>query len=139
VDSVFIDSDVCLDLLTDRRPFSLQAAKLFGLSGEGKMLLNTGANTFTNLFYLLRKDAGGSKAAVQLISRLKSLVNVLPVTEKIIDAALSSDFSDFEDAVQYFACLYGGIQTIITRNVKDYKTAACTVLTPDAYLKAFNV
>ena len=139
MDSVFIDSDVCLDMLTDRRPFSLHAAKLFEMSGEGRILLFTSATSFTNLFYLLRKEVGSSKTAIQLLGRFKSLINVLPVTEKIIDAALSSDFSDFEDAVQYFACIYGGVQTIVTRNVKDYKTAGCAVLTPDAYLKAFNV
>jgi len=34
---------------------------------------------------------------------------------------LSSDFSDFEDAIQYYTALDNKLEIIITRNKKDFK------------------
>ena len=138
MDKVFADTDVCLDVLTQRHPHYNNAASLFNLAHSGKLTIFVSAVSFTNLFYILRKQAGAI-AALQGISRLKVLVTVLPVDDDIISLAIASDFSDFEDAVQYYAAIEGAIKTIITRNPKDYKTAACSVLTPDTYLKAFNI
>ena len=138
MNKIFADSDICLDVLTQRLPHYNDSAGLFNLAHAGKMQIFVSAVSFTNLFYILSRQAG-SASALQAITGLKLLVTVLPVTEKIIDAALMSQFSDFEDAVQYFTCIQGGVETLITRNVKDYKAAACTVLTPDAFIKSIEV
>jgi predicted nucleic acid-binding protein len=47
---------------------------------------------------------------------------------------LSSDFNDFEDAIQYYTALENNINTIITRNKKDFKTSKLPVLTAKEYL-----
>jgi len=65
----------------------------------------------------------------------KTLVNVLPVTDKTVELALSSDFKDFEDALQYFTAIENNVKTLLTRNLKDYKTAEITVMTAKQYLK----
>ena len=65
----------------------------------------------------------------------KTLVNVLPVTDKTVELALSSDFKDFEDALQYFTAIENNVKTLLTRNLKDYKTAEITVMTAEQYLK----
>ena len=137
MDKVFADSDICLDVLTQRHPHYYYSAAIFDLAHAGKLNIFVSAVSFTNLFYLLKRQAGAA-AALQGIRRLKILVTVLAVTDKIIDAALNSYFSDFEDAVQYYTAMQGGIKTIITRNVKDYKTADCVVLTPEIYLRSFE-
>ena len=64
-----------------------------------------------------------------------TLVNVLPVTDKTVELALSSDFKDFEDALQYFTAIENNVKTLLTRNLKDYKTAEITVMTAEQYLK----
>jgi hypothetical protein len=63
-------------------------------------------------------------------------VNVSTVDEKIIDLALQSVFSDFEDAIQYFTAIQNNIPVILTRNLKDYKSSAIPVMTADDFLKA---
>jgi len=49
--------------------------------------------------------------------------------------ALNSDFSDFEDAIQYFVAIENKIQVLITRNLKDYKTANISIMTAEQFNK----
>jgi hypothetical protein len=54
--------------------------------------------------------------------------------EKIIDLALNSEFSDFEDAIQYFSALQNEVEVLLTRNLKDYKKAQISVLTAQDFI-----
>lgn len=54
--------------------------------------------------------------------------------EKVVDDALSSAFTDYEDALQYYSALSKKVDVIITRNVRDFKHARIPVLTPDEFL-----
>lgn len=56
---------------------------------------------FSNLFYILRK-LDTRKHTVDILQKLKLIVKILPVDEKIIELAFLSDFKDFEDAIQYY-------------------------------------
>lgn len=62
------------------------------------------------------------------------IVNVLPVNSDIIENAVRSEFTDFEDAVQYFTALSASSDYIITRNVKDYSLSEIEVFSPDEFL-----
>ena len=48
-------------------------------------------------------------------------MNSIIYENKILELALSSDFSDFEDAIQYYTALDNKLEIIITRNKKDFK------------------
>jgi predicted nucleic acid-binding protein len=60
---------------------------------------------------------------------------VISVDEKIVDLALNSKFSDFEDGLQYFTARENEIKIILTRNGKDYKEKDLVIQTPAEYLK----
>jgi len=62
-------------------------------------------------------------------------VSIIEVNESIIDSALNSTFTDFEDAIQYYAAMSANIDLIITRNIEDYKQASIPVLTAEQFLK----
>jgi len=47
---------------------------------------------------------------------------------------LSSGFKDFEDGVQYFIAVNNGVNTIITRNIADYKSVDMMVFLPGDFL-----
>ena len=134
---LFIDADIFLDLLCKREPFYPFAAEIFTQGDSGKLALFTTPVVLANVFYVLRKAVGAPKARAYL-RKLRILVGVLPVDEKIIDLALNSDFADFEDAVQYFAAREHHIATLLTRNVRDYKVRDLLVQTPEEYLKSFR-
>ena len=131
---IFVDSDVILDLLAKREPFYPYAAQLFSLVDKGKIKAHVSAIIITNLHYVLRKMTN-KEQAIKSLQKLKLLLKILPVDEKIIDLALASDFKDFEDSIQYYVAKENEIDFLLTRNKKDYKTADITILTPEEYLK----
>jgi predicted nucleic acid-binding protein len=130
---IFIDTDICLDLLANREPFNIAAQKLFSKADKGKVKISVSSLTFANLDYIL-KSAYKIRDARLILSKFKTLVSVLPVDDKTIDLALTSDFKDFEDAIQYFTCIENGIETFLTRNLKDFKKVRIQVMTPEMFL-----
>jgi predicted nucleic acid-binding protein len=134
--TIFIDADVILDLLCKREPFYESAAELFTLGDKGKLHLATTSLVYANVFYILRKILGIEKAK-ELLRKLRLIVHVIPIDEKMVDLALNSQFSDFEDGLQYFTARENDIGIILTRNVRDYKEKELLIQTPEEYLKTF--
>jgi len=135
MEKIFIDTDIALDLLAERIPYYTYAAQLFTLADKGKLLIYVSSLSFSNLNYLLSKQYS-QKDARRILNKFKVLVNVLSVDDKIIDLSLNSDFKDFEDAIQYYTSIENNINTLITRNLKDYKHANIAVLTAEDFLLA---
>ena len=132
---VFIDSDVILDLLCKRLPYYDYAAGIFTLGDYNKIELVTTSVVYANVFYILRKTLGIEKAK-EYLRKLRIMLGIVPVDEKIVDLALNSRFSDFEDGLQYFTARENGIETLLTRNKKDYKEKDIMVQTPEEYIKS---
>ncbi len=136
-ESVFIDADIVLDLLCKREPFYPYAAEIFTMGDKGILSLVTTPLVFANVFYILRKSLGIEKAK-ELLRKLRIIVGIVETNEKIVDLALNSSFSDFEDGIQYFAARERGIRNLLTRNIKDFKGADMIVQTPEEFLKSRN-
>lgn len=130
---VFVDTDVCIDLLSGRKPFNNTAEILFSLADNRKVKIYVSSLSFSNIDYVLRSQYSSNHSR-QLIGKFKTLVNVLPVDNKTIDLAIASDFNDFEDAIQHSCAIENNLTTIITRNVKDYKKASIDILTPETFM-----
>jgi predicted nucleic acid-binding protein len=132
---LFIDTDVIIDFLTDRKPFSREAAILFTLIEQKKLKGYASSLTFSNLYYVLRKFETHNKVISKLDS-LSKILTIVKVEEQTIRKALASGFPDFEDSIQYFSAIENKkIDVIITRNTKDYKKSDISIMTPGDYLK----
>jgi predicted nucleic acid-binding protein len=134
---IFIDSDIILDLFAKREPFHQHAAELFSLVEKRAVKAFVSPIIMVNLNYVLRK-LKNKEQAVKCLRKLKLLVKILPVDEKAIELALVSEFTDFEDAVQYYVAKMNGMDFLLTRNTKDYKKADITVMTAEEYLDLYN-
>jgi predicted nucleic acid-binding protein len=134
---VFVDTDVCLDLLSGRKPFNSTAEILFSLADKGKIKISVSSLSFANIDYVLRSQYSANHSR-QIIAKFKTLVTVLSVDSRTIDLAIASDFNDFEDAIQYSSAIENNLTIIITRNVKDYKKATIKVVTPETYISKTN-
>jgi len=134
---VFIDSDIILDLFCKREPFYTFAAEVFTLGDTKQIDLVTTSVVFANVFYILRKLLGIDKAK-ELLRKLRIIISVVSVDEKVVDLALNSRFADFEDGLQYFTARENDIKIILTRNVKDYKEKELLIQTPEEYLKSIS-
>lgn len=134
MERLFFDTDIVLDVLAKREPYFQYAAALLSKSDRGEVRLGVSSLSFSNLNYILSKQLGSSKTRKVLI-KLKSLVEVVAVEDVIIDLSLASDFKDFKDAIQYNCAIKNAYSTLITRNLKDYKTARIPVMTAESFVK----
>jgi predicted nucleic acid-binding protein len=134
MEKVFVDTDIVLDLLGNREPFYSHSAQLFSEADKGKIRIHVSSLTFSNLNYILSRQYSVDQARKKLL-KFKTLVTVLSVTDKVVELALSSDFKDFEDGLQYFTAIENNLKRLLTRNLKDYKTADITVMTAEQFLK----
>jgi predicted nucleic acid-binding protein len=135
---VFVDTDVCLDLLTGRPPHHSPASLLFTLADQKQLDIYVSALSFSNIHYILRQNYSMVESR-KILTRFKVLTKVLAVNEKIIELALQSDFKDFEDAIQYHTAIEHNLNIILTRNLKDYRPAKIPVMTAEEFLKSMNL
>ncbi|GHV93980.1 twitching motility protein PilT [Spirochaetia bacterium] len=131
---IFIDSCLIMDLLAERDLFYTYAAELFTLAYKGKIVIFTTALVLSNVFYMLRKIKGNAESKQQ-IKDLRLLVNILPISENIVDMSLNSIITDFEDGLQYFTAKENDLLAIITRNGNDYKIKDIIIQTAEEYIK----
>ncbi len=130
---VLLDTNVVLDLLLDRKPWSKTAAKLFSRVESGVLDGYLGATTVTTIYYLAAKTVG-AKAARQEIRKLLALCAVAPVNRPVLEAALGLDFADFEDAVLYEAARQVAADAVVTRDPGGFKKGTISVLAPEECL-----
>ncbi len=134
MDRILVDTNIVLDLLAKRQEFFIEAQELFTLSDKKELKLYVSSLTFANTYYILSQKMKLGNAR-KILRKFKVLVEVLPMDDKIIDLSLESDFKDFEDAIQYHTAIENEVNIIITRNLKDFKTAKIPVLTAKDYIE----
>jgi predicted nucleic acid-binding protein len=126
---LFVDTNVLIDFLADRKPFSVEAARLFTLSLSKKVKIYISAVSYNNIYYILRQTVS-HEDALHLLAELLEITELVDVTKNIIDAAIKSNFKDFEDAIQYHCALsINKIEIIITRDTKDFKKSLIPIMT----------
>ena len=134
MDRILVDTNIVLDLLAKRTEFFREAQELFTLSDKNEVKLYISSLTFVNTYYILSQKFKIENVR-KVLRKFKVLVEVLPVDDKIIELSLESDFKDFEDAIQYYTAIENEINIIVTRNLKDFKTAKIPVLTAKDYIE----
>jgi predicted nucleic acid-binding protein len=133
-----IDTNVVIDTSLKRAPFYTDADTILLKLHSGEFLGYISASAATDIFYILRKERG-KEVALGMLQNLVKKLAILPVHENTIRTALSSGWSDFEDAVQAQVALENGVDAIVTRNAKDYKAAgAVKILSPPDFISYVN-
>lgn len=130
---LFLDTNVMLDLLGERDPFYISAAKIATLADKRSLQIIVSALSYATISYFLTKYDGTEKTKEKL-RKFKVISDICELDELIIEKALNSGFSDFEDSLQYFSALRTDCDIIITRNGKDFKKSEIPVMTPDEFL-----
>ena len=132
-ESIFLDTDVILDLIFERKPFFYDSQKIISLIEKNYLRGFTSSLILANCYYIISNNKNKT-IATKTVSKLRSILTVLPFTDKEIGESLNSGFRDFEDGIQYFITVNNGLDTIITRNITDYKNADIIVLMPKDFL-----
>ena len=130
---LYIDSDIILDLLLKRNDYD-NAAELMTKINKKKYKGYTTPLAVANIHYIMTKF-GGKKKSIKNIRKLRKIISILSIDEEIVDEALLSDNTDFEDAIQYIASEKNNIDFIITRNKGDFKNSKLAVLNAKEFLR----
>jgi predicted nucleic acid-binding protein len=132
--SFFIDTNVLIDFLSDRPPFTKFAIVLFQLAESNEIKLYTSSHSIATAHYLLKKFIPEAQIRAMLDSLL-DLITIIPVDLYIIRKSLLSKYKDFEDAIQIYAAnSINNIDYMVTRNLKDFKGADIPAIAPDQLL-----
>ncbi len=135
---LLVDTNVVIDLLAKREPYYQDSARLFSMADKKLIKLSVLSLTFANTNYaLLRSNSANESKSI--LRRLKLIVDVLPLDDKIIGLALNDlGFKDFEDGLQYFSAIENKQDIIITRNLKDFKKSLIPVMSAEQFLKTIE-
>ncbi|MFY8108024.1 MAG: type II toxin-antitoxin system VapC family toxin, partial [Bacteroidia bacterium] len=127
---LFLDTNVLIDFLSDRKPFSDDAAILFNYSLNKEIKIYVSAVSYNNICYIIRKSLT-HQSTIRILNELQELTECIDVSNEVIKNSLNSDFKDFEDAIQYnSAKSESKIDFIVTRNSKDFKLSSIPVISP---------
>ncbi len=135
---VLFGTNVILDVLLDRYPFSEPAAALLSKVEKGEITGLVCATTLTTIYYLVSKSLSRNKAE-ECMELLLRLFEVASVNRVVIETAMTLKFKDFEDAVVYASALHSGCNCVVTRNLKDFVKSEIPIFSPQELLKVLRV
>ena len=122
-----IDTCIVVDALQKREPFFPEAESIFLLCANLKFDGFLSAKAITDIYYLTHQQTHSNEETRKIIRTLCNLFHLLDTTSLDIQKAISSEVSDFEDAVRIETAIRSKLDCIVTRNTSDYKkTLVCT-------------
>ena len=133
--AVLIDTDILLDFLTDRKPFTKNAKALFKKSQENSIVPFLAAHSITNIFYILRGIYSVSERKQRLTDLCRSVSIVEIGAVSIMNALTNNNFDDIEDCLQMECARAVNADYIVTRNIKDYAYSEIPAILPENLLK----
>ena len=134
---ILFDTNIVLDFLFDRKPFSNLAANLFTKVEKGMIQGYLCATTITTIYYLAAKTKGNTHAE-QHIRSLMSLFEIAPINRTVLESALHANFDDFEDAVISESAIHIGAQGVVTRNLRDFSKSKLNLYSPEQLIKIMD-
>ena len=128
---IFLDTNIIVDLIADRKPFSKYSIEIFKKAEEKKIKLFTSSHSIATTHYLLKKYLE-EKILRDVLYNLLDYVTVIAVDTDVLKKGLRSKHKDFEDSIQILcASTIEKIDCIVTRNTKDFRDSEILVMTPD--------
>lgn len=129
-----IDTNIILDYVLERHPFHADASKIILHAADGDFDGYLSSITPVNAYYVGRKLKNREHAAKE-VRRLVRLFEIAPVGKDILQDAFDLEFKDYEDAVQCASAVAEGLDSIVTRNTKDFVKSPIPVYSPTEFLE----
>lgn len=133
---LLVDTNVLIDFLGHRESFEEDTHKVIVYCARPTVQGYVAFHSLPNIWYALRKEPEEERRR-----GLRAICGVFTVTgashEAVVSAIEQTDFRDFEDCLQDKCAEAVDADYIITRNVKDFRTAKTAVMTPADFCKKF--
>jgi len=130
---VLFDTNIVLDLLLDREPFSQDAQTLVSKVEKGEITGLLCATTITTIHYLIGRSSRKEKS-VEIIKSLLKLFEIANVTRAVLEEALEVNDRDYEDSVLYKSAYHAGAGMIVTRDRNGFGKSDIPVMNPQELL-----
>ena len=131
---ILLDTNIIIDNALEREPFWNASEQVLSLIEQGKIAGYISASTFSDLYYIIRK-ARGRDWTLTYLSQLVTFCQIATVNQAVITMAFTTNFKDFEDAIQYSTAVVNQLDVIITRNPQDFPVVTPRILTPDQLIE----
>ena len=131
--TLFIDTNILIDLLSGREPFKSTSFNFFIKSVQDKCELVVSASSITDVMYIMRKYLDDKTQLRAVVQNLLVSFTIADVTSEHIRNAFQSPMEDYEDAVLAECALQSKANYIITRDKKDFINSPVPTLTPEEY------
>ncbi len=135
---LLIDTNVFLDVLTQREPFYAHSKAVLDLCESKKVQGFLSASSVTDIFYLIHRQLHSNELEYRALGSVLDIVKVLTVTNDDVLNAYIARASDFEDCLLATCAKSNKCDAIVTRNKKDYLTFGITLLSPEELLELFT-
>ena len=127
--TVFVDTNILIDLLCERESFVQSARMLFAYGYSGRLTLVLSSLSLVNAVYIARKY--GYVDVRERLDDITEFVEVVDLRKEVAKRALTCEWKDYEDAVQYMSAIKENADCIVTRNKKDFMQSIIPVYTID--------
>jgi predicted nucleic acid-binding protein len=131
------DTNVILDVLLDRHPWSADAKVLWQAHLNNQFAAHVTATSLTDIFYISRRHAGRDRAWLTIQACLDQL-HVISVGFNELQVAATLGGSDFEDNLQIACAMAAQLDVIVTRDSSGFATSSIPVFTPQQMLAALS-
>lgn len=135
---VMCDTNIILDVLLERDPFSDASAEVLRLCEERKIQGFITASCITDIFYLVRKYLHSTDLAYNAVGKILEILKIASVTNNDVLLAYQAREKDFEDCLLATCAKTIGCDCIITRNKRDFENFGIKLYEPSEFITAFN-
>lgn len=135
---LMIDTNIFLDVLTERQPFYTNSKAVLKLCESKKVYGFLSASNVTDIFYLIRRELHSVDLAYKALGFVFDIAKVLTVTNEDVLNAYIQKAADFEDCLLATCAKSNHCDAIVTRNKKDFLLFGITLLTPEELLELYQ-
>lgn len=126
---VLLDTNIIIDVALERQPYFEASEQILSLVEQGRVEGYISASTFSDLYYIIRKDKG-RELTLDFLSNILTFCKIATVNQQAIEVALNANFRDLEDAIQYGTAVINQLDAIVTRNPQDFTVVTPRIITP---------
>ncbi|RUM66859.1 MAG: hypothetical protein DSZ06_02490 [Sulfurospirillum sp.] len=131
---IFLDTNIMLNSFLTRDDDTSSQVIAFLLEKEYEIYIN--AISIINIDYHLKKEFSRHQRK-KTIQFLLDYFHIVQSDKNVFQKALDSDFTDFEDSVQYFSSKNIEAELIITDDKKGFKNSEIPVFKAKDFFKRF--
>jgi len=133
---VYIDTNIFLDSILNRDKGIADQLFIFLEANDATIILND--ISIIDIHYFAKKELkGNTKLVEEYLNRMLDEYVIFSIHEDLLRVALNSNFSDYEDGVQYFCAKEAKADLILSNDKRGFKHSDIEVMSSYDFYERF--